>query len=292
MFRLFRSLLDAVRAHCPTEILIVGNNGPSWAAALGPDAPVWRQLRLRATERPLRAGQLRRIVSIPLLEAHVPAVAPGTSTLLPPPEAMRVFADKGRFARYAAEQGLDAFVPATYASPDAARFPAVLKRCDLNAGNGVVVVASADELASRLTEAPWAGHAVLLQDCIEATVEYVAHLVRAGGRIVWSRAYAYPLAHARVVRGPVEGVAIEPAHLSAADLAVFERFLAPLAYQGPANIDFRRRADGRLAILEINPRLGGSLMRPEFSADLEAVLGIIVREAQPPRRAARVAQAS
>ncbi len=100
MFRLFRCLLDAVRAHCPTEILIVGNNGPSWAAALGPDAPVWRQLRLRATERPLRAGHLRRIVSIPLLEAHVPAVAPGTWTLLPPPEAMRVFADKGRFARY------------------------------------------------------------------------------------------------------------------------------------------------------------------------------------------------
>jgi hypothetical protein len=113
MFRLFRSLLDAVRAHCPTEILIVGNNGPSWAAALGPDAPVWRQLRLRATERPLRAGQLRRIVSIPLLEAHVPAVAPGTWTLLPPPEAMRVFADKGRFSRNAAEQGLEAFVAAT-----------------------------------------------------------------------------------------------------------------------------------------------------------------------------------
>lgn len=65
---------------------------------------------------------------------------------------------------------------------------------------------------------------------------------------------------------------------------MFERFLAPLDYQGPANIDFRRRADGRLALLEINPRLGGSLMRPEFAADLDAALGIIVREAQPPVR--------
>lgn len=292
MFRLLRSLLDTVRARCPTEILIVGNNGPSWAAALGPQAPAWRRLRLKATDKPLRPGQLRRIVSIPLLEAHVPPVGPGTWTLLPPPEAMRVLADKGRFARYAAEQGLGAFVPTTYASPEAASFPAMLKRCDLNAGHGVAIVSSRAELKTRLAEPPWAGEPVLLQDCVEADVDYVAHLVRADGRIVWSRAYAYPLAHKRVVRGPVEGLAIELASLSDADLAVFERFLAPLAYQGPANIDFRRRADGSLAILEINPRLGGSLMRPEFAADLEAVLGIIVREAQPPMRAARVAQGS
>lgn len=288
MFRLLRSLLDTARARCPTEILVVGSNGPAWAAALGPEAPTWRRLGLRPTERPLRPGQLRRIVSIPLLEAHVPAVGPGTWTLLPPPEAMRVLADKGRFARYAAAQGLGAFVPATYASPETASFPAVLKRCDLNAGHGVAVVSSRTELMARLAEPPWAGEPVLLQECVEAEVEYVAHLVRAGGRIVWSRAYAYPLAHRRVVRGPVEGLAIEPARLGAADLAVFERFLAPLDYQGPANIDFRRRADGRLALLEINPRLGGSLMRPEFAADLDAALGIIVREAQPPVRTAKV----
>lgn len=69
-------------------------------------------------------------------------------------------------------------------------------------------------------------------------------------------------------------------------LALFERFLRPIRYDGPANIDTRRGADGTVWVLEINPRLGGSLMRPEKVEDL-AALAALVANAAPMWRGSR-----
>lgn len=52
-------------------------------------------------------------------------------------------------------------------------------------------------------------------------------------------------------------------------------------------IDWRRRPDGRLAVFEVNPRLGASLMRPENGADLAAAIGALLAAALPPRRSGR-----
>ena len=60
------------------------------------------------------------------------------------------------------------------------------------------------------------------------------------------------------------------------DVSAVEALLRPLDYDGPVNVDFKRRADGRICILEVNPRLGGSLMRPENARDLRAALREIV----------------
>lgn len=54
-------------------------------------------------------------------------------------------------------------------------------------------------------------------------------------------------------------------------LSVLERMLAAIGYEGLCCVDFKVR-DGRLQLLEINPRLGGSLA-PSFGAFISRLAG-------------------
>jgi glutathione synthase/RimK-type ligase-like ATP-grasp enzyme len=255
------------------SIEIHGRHSPDWMNALAPSSDVWRYLPR------FQLGARKRIV-IPLLEKHVASMPDDCWALVPDARSLSVFADKLAFAHYAAQRGLGALVPRTLdlAAP---KFPAVLKRTNLNAGIGVVVVTSQAELDAHLGREPWAGQKLVLQELIEARTEYVTHVVCAGGRIVWHRSYAYAHDTARTIRGTLNSAStIQPVRLMATELAAFEKFTLPLGFDGPANIDFRRRADGSLAILEINPRLGGSLMRPENTRDLAGALNAIIRHAK------------
>ncbi len=250
LFQLARKLVPA--AYRP-EVEIHGAHSPDWMNALGPDGPVWRLLpRIGAVRLEAGSAHFHKRIVIPLMEPHIRTMPGSCWALVPDAAALAVFSDKLAFARYVEQQGLGAFAPETLdlAAPS---FPAVLKRTDLNAGNGIVVVASREELDIRLAQPLWSGHAALLQELVGSRTDYVTHLVAAGGRIVWHRTYAYKLNGRRVIRGAVERLETHPAKLSAADIAILERFLLPLGFDGPANVDFRRRKDGRLAVLEINP---------------------------------------
>lgn len=268
----------AVAGAALPEIEILGQHSPSWMEALAPSAPVWPLLDGVAT--PARGGLgdgARRIV-VPLMEAHIVAVPRGCHALVPSREALVTLADKARFARHAAEAGVVHLLPATIPL-GWPTFPAMLKRTDLHSGLGTVPVTSLDDLRSKLVSPPWLGQRVLLQELIPARTDLVTHVVCVRGRIVWHQSYAYPLASDWQVRGPVEGQTMHPWRASPSDIRQFESLLEPLGFDGPANIDYRRRPDGSLAILEINPRLGGSLMRPDTVADLAGALAAIVRHA-------------
>ena len=214
------------------------------------------------------------------MEPHIASMPGGCHALVPDPEALAILADKARFARYAAELGASRLLPRSIdlAHPS---FPAILKRTNLNSGNGVAFITDRQQLDETRATAPWAGEAVLLQEAIGSRTEYVTHVVCVRGRIVWHCSYGYPLATRRDIRGPVEALTTIKGHRARrADLKAFERLLLPLGFNGPANIDYRRRPDGSLAIFEINPRLGGSLMRPEHIRDLAGCLSAIVRHAR------------
>jgi protein-tyrosine-phosphatase len=81
-------------------------------------------------------------------------------------------------------------------------------------------------------------------------------LIYCGGRPVWH------FAHERLHEWPLTGGAstyrraIEP---PAAMLAAARRMLDALEWHGVAMVEFKRRADGSFALMEINPRLWGSL---------------------------------
>ena len=58
------------------------------------------------------------------------------------------------------------------------------------------------------------------------------------------------------------------------------RFLEPTGFSGPCNVNFKRADDGRIVVFEINPRFGGSLMRPANRGDLAETLAVIVARAR------------
>ena len=59
----------------------------------------------------------------------------------------------------------------------------------------------------------------------------------------------------------------------------FEKALAPLSYNGPCNLVCKFAANGTVRIFEINPRLGGSLMLPQYKDQLQQALTCIVANA-------------
>lgn len=260
------------------QIVIHGRHG-GWIKALAPRSPVWRELGGASVVLGHRGGLLptwRRRFVVPLFERDMVSVPRPCLGLMPTPEARVRLADKAQFARYVRMQGVEALVPATFDPADAEGFPAVLKRTDDTAGRGIVLVNSRAELAAQLASPEFRDRPVVLQELIEGTTEYVLHVVSVGGRIVWHCCYAYLLPLDRTIRSRRNYLRLERVSVSAEDIAVFERFLRPLNFDGPANFDFKRRSDGRIAVFEINPRFGGSLMQAGNVRDLAQAMAVIL----------------
>lgn len=251
--------------------------------ALGPGAAIWPRIGAYEVGRSYRLGVLptwRRRYVIPLYPPSYRTMPRPAWALIPSREAQRICADKGLFARFARLHGLADVIPATWTPDGPIQFPAVLKRTDLMANRGVVIVADASALAARLAEPDWRDRPVIVQEYIVGPAEETLHAVCVKGRIVWSFGNLHRLDSAQAMRSPPGAVEPRASRLSAEDIAVFDRFFAALAYEGPAAVDFKRRPDGRIAVFEINPRLGGTLMRPEFTEQRAAAIATILAHAR------------
>lgn len=202
--------------------------------------------------------------------------------LIPSRGALDVLGNKLRFARYVEEEGLTDYVPRRHVDPELAPYPAVLKLERGSAGSAVAVVRSPRELNAARRRMPRSRfRRTLLQELVEGE-DHVAHAICRDGRLVWHCTYDYELEPGDVVQTWANVIGWRRGRLSADEVAILERFLVPLQFDGPIAVDFRRRADGRLCVMEINPRFGGSLMKPEHAEDLEAALAAIVAHAKPP----------
>lgn len=221
----------------------------------------------------------RGIVVIPLMESHIAGCPREYAAMIPSLEALEVLGDKGRFADYVEKQSLGHLCPATFGSIERASFPCVIKRTNLNGGLGVEPAASPAE-ARRIVEGElFAGQPWIVQAVVPFDVEYVVHCVCVRGKIIWHVVYAYEFEkqHIRTAGSPC--CTMRRATLPAAVLADLEKFLMPLAYSGPCNVDCTWDAAGRLVVLEINPRMGGSLMSPANRTDLADCLSMIIAQA-------------
>jgi len=268
-------------------VVIWGVHSLDWMTALHPSAPVWKKIPQvggvvhRSPLRPdvsLGARLGRRTVVIPLMEEHIAQRPARHAALVPTPEVLAILRDKGRFADYVRERGLSHLCPATYASIEEAKFPCVIKRTDLNSGHGVEMAASLEQARGVLENDPFAGCECVVQAMTAFEVEYTIHCVCRKGRIVWHAAYAFDFPEQQI-RKVGARYTIRRATMSGRALEDLEALLLPLEYSGPCNVDCTLGADGGLVIFEINPRMGGSLMRPENTNDLAACLSVIIAEA-------------
>lgn len=262
------------------EIVVHGRHTRKWNEAFEARSKIWDILVPAGLAQPETGTPRpwRKRVVVPLIEPHVASTPFDCYALVPDPRTLAILSDKAEFARHAGGQGLAHLLPRTLdlAEPT---FPAVLKPTNLCASVGVAVVRSQAELDEKLATSPWSDGQVLLQEAVASLDDRVTHLVCVRGRIVWHRTYTYGLDGPDAIR-PIDAKVVRRDDASSEDLAAFESLLMPLGYDGPANIDYRRRADGSLAIFEINPRLGGSMMRKKNAADLAACLAVIVKHAR------------
>ena len=283
-WRLTRFLARLVRARRPVRVVIFGEPSQDWMTALAPGAPVWarvprvREVALAANASAVPANDPGEVdtVIIPLMEDHARNCPSNHHALVPDRRSIDILADKAAFAGHVDAHGLSRLCPKPFTSVAEATFPCVLKRVDLNAGRGVAVVRTRFDLELRLEQEPWRGQACILQSLAPGEVEFVTHCVCAKGRVLWHCSFLYEMETPDAIRTPDNVRSMRATTAARGVIAAIEAFLAPLAYDGPCNVDYKIAPDGRIIVLEINPRLGGSLMLPENVGFLARALAEII----------------
>ena len=272
----------------PDRLVVYGRPPERWLRALLPNAPVWRRFPeldvryARTRLELLRETGGRPSYVLPLFPKQAGRVPPWWWMLRPNRRAIAALEGKLGFARYVRSVGLADFTPRAFLEGETPGFPLVVKPSDGANGYDVRFIDGPDELARELADPRWRGRTPVLQERIAGDVDYVTYVVCRGGRILGHLSYRYQLGESGV-QSFESIVRRESWTAEAADLEAFGRLLGPLGYDGPATIDWRRRPDGRMAVFEINPRLGGSLMRPEGETDLARMLRLVLQHARPPR---------
>lgn len=271
-----------------TRVLLYGIPYADWNAPLAARA-LWQGVPgvasvLRLPALPILAAAIARFVGnprivIPSKAPHAARLPRGWRSLSPGPAAVRTLNDKRRFAVYMAENGLGDYCPATYAGPADAAYPCVLKRANKSASWGVVVVTSRAELETQLQRPLFHKHAFTLQALIAGTTEHATYCVCKDGAVLWHCTFLTEVAHANTIKSEDSVMRRWKIATPGPIVRQIEKVLAPLGYSGPCNLDYKLGPDGRICVFEINPRLGGTLMMPQYGGDLRQAFACIVDNA-------------
>ena len=115
----------------------------------------------------------------------------------------------------------------------------------------------------------------LIQEFIENTNEFVWHAVYKDGVRLWETTIKYVKNNAFVLRNSNTEIESSNIESNSETLKVFDQIMLQTNFSGPGKIDFSYDSSN-LKIFEINPRLGGSLMRPENNILLAQALKAII----------------
>jgi hypothetical protein len=272
----------------PVRVVIYGAFANDWLPRLA-DPATWRDIP-DVTEvlilpdpagrpiPPVRDSRSRTVL-IPLSEDDIigrPSIFP---TLAPPAAAVAVLRDKVAFAAYVERIGLASLCPTVYRSSAEIRLPCIIKPARASFGTGVRVLKSKEQFESYVAHEGWDPSVRVCQEFVEGETEYATHCVLKRGRVLWVCSFAFEPAEGTDIRQGVEFRTMRPFTPPEALLEAIQRLLGPLDYSGPCNVDYKLSPPDRIAIFEINPRFGGSLMLEANRTRLQAALRCIVEEA-------------
>lgn len=268
------------------RVVVYGKHSETWSEALGLNAPVWDLLpQVKevvvdefASGNFLNDQQLKTFV-LPLMENHIRQCPLSYYSTIPSSEALKAFANKALFSKYVQGENLLQFCPRTYDNDSEIEFPCVIKRTDLNCGNGVRVLHSNKELDEARQEPIWRDYQYIVQSYIPGREEFSTYCVCKNGKIQWHTSYSclketeqsILCANVLCQRGNF--------HPLEEQIKQMQKFLLPVSYTGVCNIDYKLDLQGDIVVFEINPRLGGSLMRPQNVTDLAVVISQLLTHA-------------
>lgn len=274
-----------------THVLLYGVPYADWNAPLA-DGALWASMHgvasvFRLPALPVISALIARFVGrvgprrivIPAKTAHAARLPGGWHSLSPDAGSVHALDDKLRFADYMAANGFGDYCPAPYAGVAAAIYPCVLKRTDLSSSWGIVVVNSRDELEAQLQSPLFKGHRHALQALVAGQIEHATYCICKDGAVLWHCTFMTEVASPDTIKS--EDNVLRRWTIATPDAIVrqIETVLAPLAYNGPCNLDYKLGPDGKIRVFEINPRLGGSLMIPQYGEELRQALACIVANA-------------
>lgn len=211
-------------------------------------------------------------IIIPLMETHmyelyniqIPA-------LMPQLNALKTCHNKKNFALYIESHNLSHLIPRTFNNAsEIDQDKVVVKRLTLNSARGISILPKAKINDSICKE-------FVVQELICGTSEYVSHLVVKNGTIIQAITYLHHLPSPDHLLGPICNlyntykIELEPEYLD-----LMEQVLKSLNYTGVCNVGFKLTPDKKIKILEINPRLGGSLMFKKHITDLATILNALI----------------
>lgn len=255
-------------------------DGTLWAGVTGvasvirlPALPVVSNLLARFAARGARQ------IVVPTKTGHAKRLPHGWRALCPDEASVQTLGDKRRFAAYMAAHRFGDYCPATFAGVEDAAYPCVLKRADMSASWGVVVVRSRAELEAQLDSPVFNGRPYVLQALVPGSTEHATYCICKDGAILWHCTFLTEVAAADTIKS--EDSVLRRWKIGTPESIVreIESVLAPLAYSGPCNLDYKLGRDGKIKVFEINPRLGGSLMLPQYGEELRQALSCIVANA-------------
>jgi carbamoylphosphate synthase large subunit len=257
------------------QVLLLGQHVPSWHQALGAEAPTWQAMRGQVRNHDPQAPT----ILLPMLEDDVERARElcrnhaNYYALIPSPSIVSAWRDKLAFQEWVQRHALTSFTPRAYNLHNV-RYPCVFKVPSLNNGRGIHIVQKESQLRDHVAAAP--RH--VLQEYIPGRTEYIAHCVARRGQLLLVLAYQNVYAQDYIVSSSDQPPLIRQRHHPGpVELSVFQAFLRAAQYDGPCCIDYRLTADGTIRILEINPRLGGSLMEKRHQDDLQQVLRTVLQ---------------
>jgi hypothetical protein len=206
-----------------------------------------------------------------------------TKAILPSVACVDLCDDKGGLDTSLSELGFAHFSPGIQ-DVRSVRYPYVCKARRSFNGNGTVVIRSAaDELKY------WdflGGRECIRQRYIAGNIEFCAHFLVCRGSVFYQRTVRYEMPEGVLVKGEA-GAPRRARFLTTRDPFAddFVRLLSAMQYEGSVCIDYKVE-DATPIIMEINPRVGSSLLR-DIDGWTDALLEALGRKKRRPNLSRR-----
>lgn len=224
---------------------------PEWWSSIKKYAGSHGDIAVRLSPQCLKTHEHRLIIPISLSDMYLCNRA-GVDALCSSTDTINLLHDKVFFYDWMVRNNLGQYIPTLYQAHGISReeiqYPCFVKSSDKWGGHGAKVVYHATELSE---------NAEIVQEFIREDTESSVHLFVDKGQIIHSRIFTICKGPEHIQCGALKGYTVNRTPQCIMDILC--RVFSALEYHGLACADIKIR-DGHPYILEINPRLGGSLV--------------------------------
>lgn len=192
---------------------------------------------------------------IPLMESHmIELYNHNIRALMPKLEDIKIFSCKKLFSIYVLNNNLEQYTPKIYNLneniPDNMLY--IIKPYNENNGCGI-------KIKNNICKNDFKNN--IVQEYINNRLEYTSYIVSINGVIQKCITYTYDFDNEKHIKiNPINTSKISKYDLKDNYIKILELFLLPCKYTGICNIDFIIHEE-QVKVFEINPRLGGGLIR-------------------------------